>query len=457
MRSRFPRLFGRALVAVATAALVFGPLPAGAAQAAVGLGTAGSYAVLGGSAVTNTGPSVINGNLGVSPGTAITGFPPGIVNGTVHSADAHALQAQSDTTTAYNDAAGRSPFTAVATELGGRTLGPGVYRNATLGLTGTLTLDARGDPHAVFIFQAGSTLITGSGSRVNVINGAQACNVFWQVGSSATLGTSTDFVGNVLALTSITANNGATVQGRLLARNGAVTLDNNRITASNCAASSPTTTAPTTTTTTTTTTTPSTTTTTTPTKVTAPPTGGSPDATGGTGGTGSPTATGTVGAGGTPGDTSGGTAVPAAGTGGSVPGGTPPGTGTDGGGSSTMTSLPRTGSGLTTTAIAGALALLLGAAIVHGTRRPELVRVSGTQRAGHLMLAGSALHFGRPSPWKWDLPDMWSAPSSTMVTRALSPASGIRPSSVSSRWPPPTSSPGRRRSPPPPGAPGRRG
>ena len=127
------------------ATLVVGSLPAGAAQPTVGLGTASSFAVLAGSTVTNTGSSVINGNLGVSPGTAISGFPPGIVNGTVHSADAAAAQAQSDTTTAYNDAAGRTPFTAVATELGGRTLLPAVYRNTTLEITNTLTLDAGGD------------------------------------------------------------------------------------------------------------------------------------------------------------------------------------------------------------------------------------------------------------------------------------------------------------------------
>ncbi len=206
------------------------------AQPPVGLGTADSFAVLAGSTVTNTGPSTINGDLGVSPGASVTGFPPGTVNGAIHRADAVATQAKSDLTTAYNDAAGRTPALSVSGDLGGLTLTPGVYRSgSSLGLTGTLTLDAQGDPNAVFIFQAGSTLTTASGSRVNVINGAQPCNVFWKVGSSATLGTSSVFTGNILALTSISMNNDVTVRGRALARNGAVTLINDTITAARCA------------------------------------------------------------------------------------------------------------------------------------------------------------------------------------------------------------------------------
>ncbi|MEA2496806.1 MAG: hypothetical protein QOJ29_4717 [Thermoleophilaceae bacterium] len=208
-----------------------------AAQSPVGLGTADSFAVLAGSTVTNTGPSVITGNLGVSPGTAVTGFPPGKVNGTIHAADAVAGQAQTDLTTAYDDAAGRTPPTAVSADLGGQTLAPGVYNSASsLGLTGELTLDAAGDPNAVFIFQAGSTLTTASSSRVTLLNGAQACNVFWQIGSSATLGTSSTFAGNILALTSVSLNDAVTVQGRALARNGAVTLINDTINAAHCAA-----------------------------------------------------------------------------------------------------------------------------------------------------------------------------------------------------------------------------
>ena len=208
-----------------------------AAQPPVGLGTADSFAVLAGSTVTNTGPSTINGNLGVSPGTAVTGFPPGKVNGTIHAADGVAGQAKTDLTTAYNDAAGRTPALAVSGDLGGlhaHARGVQVGRRRS-GLTGTLTLDAQGNPNAVFVFQAGSTLTTASGSHVSLINGAQPCNVFWQIGSSATLGTTSVFTGSILALTSISVNNGVTVDGRALARNGAVTLINDTITASRCA------------------------------------------------------------------------------------------------------------------------------------------------------------------------------------------------------------------------------
>jgi hypothetical protein len=209
-----------------------------AAQPPVGLGTADSFAVLAGSTVTNTGPSVVHGDLGVSPGTAVTGFPPGTVFGTIHAADGVAGQAKTDLTTAYNDAAGRTPPNSVSGDLGGQTLTPGVYKStSSLGLTGALTLDAQGDPNAVFVFQAGSTLITASGSSVNLIGGAQACNVFWQIGSSATLGTNSTFRGNILALTSGTLNTGASVDGRVLARNGAVTLDDNVITTARCATS----------------------------------------------------------------------------------------------------------------------------------------------------------------------------------------------------------------------------
>jgi len=228
--------------------LTVGAPVASAAQPPVGLGTAAPFAVLGGSTVTNTGASVISGDVGVYPGSAIVGFPPGLVNnGTIHAADAVALQAQSDVTTAYNDAAGRTPVVTESSDLGGQTLAPGVYQEASaMGLTGTVTLNAAGDPSAVFIFQAGSTLITGSSSSVSLTGGAEACNVFWQVGSSATLGTTTSFVGTILALTSATLDTGATLQGRVFARNGAVTLDDNVITQPGCATttSSTTTSAP---------------------------------------------------------------------------------------------------------------------------------------------------------------------------------------------------------------------
>ncbi|HUG89238.1 MAG TPA: ice-binding family protein, partial [Planctomycetaceae bacterium] len=202
------------------------------------LGTADSFAVLAGSTVTNTGPSVISGDVGVSPGSEITGFPPGtVINGTIHATDAVAAQAQSDVTIAYDDLASRAPDADLTgQDLGGMTLTAGVYFfSSSAQLTGTLTLDAQGDPDAEFIFQIGSTLTTASNSSVVILNGGSPCDVFWQVGSSATLGTTTVFVGNILALTSITLDNGAGVEGSVLARNGAVTLDNNVITDVDCA------------------------------------------------------------------------------------------------------------------------------------------------------------------------------------------------------------------------------
>jgi uncharacterized membrane protein YgcG len=244
-RGSSPRRRVRAVLAVCTISamglgvgIVEAPVASAASvQAPVGLGTATSFAVLAGATVTNTGPSIISGDLGVSPGTAVTGFPPGVVNnGTIHSADAVAAQAQADLTTAYNDAAGRTPADAVTSDLGGQTLAPGVYKAASsMGLTGTVTLDAGGNPNAVFIFQAGSTLITASDSTVALINGGSPCNVYWQVGSSATLGTDTTFVGSILALTSASVQTGTTVAGRVLARNGQVSLDTNTITRPNCA------------------------------------------------------------------------------------------------------------------------------------------------------------------------------------------------------------------------------
>ncbi len=200
------------------------------------LGTEQSFAVLGGSTVTNTGSSVITGNLGVSPGSAITGFPPGVVTGVTHAADAEALQAQTDTTAAYIDLASQACTSdSTGQDLGGKTLVPGVYCfSSSAQLTGALTLDAGGVSNAVWVFKAGSTLTTAVNSSVVLTNGANPCNVFWQVGSSATLGTTTSFVGNIFALASITLNNGASVSGRVLARNGAVTLDNNIVTVPAC-------------------------------------------------------------------------------------------------------------------------------------------------------------------------------------------------------------------------------
>ncbi|HKI19737.1 MAG TPA: ice-binding family protein [Isosphaeraceae bacterium] len=215
------------------------------AEMTINLGTAGNFAVLAGSTVTNTGPTVINGgDVGVSPGSSVTGFPPGLITPpyTMHVADAVALQAQSDLTTAYNVAAGLSPTqNLTGTDLGGLTLTPGVYFfSSSAQLTGTLTLNYEGNPNSQFVFQIGSTLTTASNSAVaaELTSGGGSvpmpgCTVFWQVGSSATLGTGTAFEGHILALTSITMNTDATIlDGSALAQNGAVTLQSNTIT--NC-------------------------------------------------------------------------------------------------------------------------------------------------------------------------------------------------------------------------------
>ena len=219
----------RSLLSVSLAALVFLIWPASALAATnPGLGTAGTFAVLAGTTVTNTGPSWITGHLGVSPGCAVTGFPPG-TSGVRHKCDAVALTAKTNLTAAYVNAAaqpcpGGNNFTGV--NLGGKSLVPGVYCQTTAPtLTGTLTLNGSG----IYIFQIGGTLVTASGARVRLIGGAQPCQIFWQVKSSVTIATSTMMVGTIMALTSIAMQTGATLNGRALARNGAVTLDTNRI------------------------------------------------------------------------------------------------------------------------------------------------------------------------------------------------------------------------------------
>lgn len=201
----------------------------------VGLGTAGSFAVLAGAGITNTGPTTINGDVGSFPTTTETGFGSVTITGTNHAGDAVTQGAKTDLITAYNTAAGSGPTIPVAANLGGQTLVAGVYNSASsLALTGALTLS--GTSSDVWIFQAGSTLTTATGSSVVLSGGAQSCNVFWQVGSSATIGTGSAFKGTIIALTSITVTTGATIDGRALARNGAVTLDTNTITRSTCAA-----------------------------------------------------------------------------------------------------------------------------------------------------------------------------------------------------------------------------
>jgi hypothetical protein len=214
-------------------------VPVAAQAAPVNLATVSPFVALAGTTVTNTGPSVLNGDLGVAPGTAITGFGlPAVVNGATHENDAVAGQAQSDLTNAYNVAAGQPVAPAddlSGTNLGNRTLTAGAYRYTSGALlTGPLTLDAQGDPNAQFVFLIGAELTTESASSVVLINGASPCNVYWQVGSSATLGTTTAFEGNLMALTSISLDNGASVIGRVLARNGQISLINNVLTRPLC-------------------------------------------------------------------------------------------------------------------------------------------------------------------------------------------------------------------------------
>jgi Ice-binding-like len=222
------------LLATLTALVV--AAPAVAMGATVPLGTTAPFAVLAGATITNTGPTTITGDVGLSPGSSFvdTGVT---LNGTRHIADAVADQAQTDLTTAYNDAAGRTPILLGGVELGGRTLTPGVYSSGgVLEITGTLTLDAQGDPEAVFIFQSTATLVTAANSVVRLVNGARFCRVFWVVPSAATLGTDSIFKGHIFAVSGIQAYKGANIEGQLLVqRAGAVTLENNVITNIPCA------------------------------------------------------------------------------------------------------------------------------------------------------------------------------------------------------------------------------
>ncbi len=218
------------------AGLIFASSALGA-TATVGLGTAAPFSVLAGSTVTNTGPTTMFGDLGLYPGTAVTGEPH--VLGQTYVNDQVAIEAKNALTTAYNSAESRPTNGSAGTDLAGHEFSPGVYTasGSLLLSSGSVTLNAEGNPNAVFIFQVGSTLITESNTSVSLVGGAQACNVFWQVGSSATLGSGTRFVGTIMASASITANTGATIHGRLLARTAAVTLEDNTITDSTCASS----------------------------------------------------------------------------------------------------------------------------------------------------------------------------------------------------------------------------
>ncbi|WP_440070418.1 ice-binding family protein [Streptosporangium sp. OZ121] len=240
-------LAGAVTVAVALGCVAATPRTASAAHAAgtastpapvpVALGAAADFAVLAGTTVAGTGATVVTGEVGVSPGSATAGFPPGVVVGAVYLDDSVAEQAQEDLAVAYANAARRPGTASLPAQLGGTTVAPGVYNSISgaFQVGGELTLDGRGDPNAVFVFRA-PALVTAPASTVRLVNGAQACNVIWQVGGSAALGAGSRFAGSVLALTSITAASGATVNGRLLARLGTVNLDGATVTRSACAA-----------------------------------------------------------------------------------------------------------------------------------------------------------------------------------------------------------------------------
>jgi len=240
MKTLNKKKFISLLVVLSLGVMMVAPTTSMAAQPTVNLGTTSTFVVLAGSTITNTGTTTINGStgadVGLSPGTVFSGRESVTISGAVHLADAVAIKAKDDLVTAYNDAAGRTPVTTIPSELGGTTLKPGTYDSAdgTFQITGKLTLDAQGDPDGVFVFKTASTLKTASASNVNLINSARFCRTFWKVGSSATLGTNSHFVGHIFAMESITATTGATVQGQLMARTGAVTLDNNTITNGLC-------------------------------------------------------------------------------------------------------------------------------------------------------------------------------------------------------------------------------
>jgi hypothetical protein len=221
------------LILTALLVVVGGPSPgalAGFEAVAPNLGSAASFVALASSTLTNTGPGVFVGDVGVSPGTEVIGFPPGtVINGSIYMGGPVPALAQTDANNAYNDLAGQTcNVNLTGQDLGGMTLTPGVYCfNTSAQLTGDLVLDALDNPNAVWVFQTGSTFTSASGSTVTIVNGGNALNVFWQVGSSATFGTGTRITGNILANISITLDTGASLTGRALALNGAVTLDTN--------------------------------------------------------------------------------------------------------------------------------------------------------------------------------------------------------------------------------------
>lgn len=228
MKNKFTRIYQ---IAVSMFILIFFISTAMAQQAAVQSGKTKNLAVLAGSEITNTGNTVVYGDIGLFPGTSITGAADIVLDGVIYQTDTEASLAKDALVKAYNDVKGRTPVTIIETELGGQILLPGVYasNSGTFEITGKLTLDSQGDPEAIFIFQMNSTLITAANSEIELANGTNSCEVYWKVGSSATLGVDTSFVGRIYASESITLNNGAKVTGQVLAMTGAVTLDNNTV------------------------------------------------------------------------------------------------------------------------------------------------------------------------------------------------------------------------------------
>ena len=372
------------VVLAGTLAVLVGAAGPARAATTVDLGTAGAFAVLAGSGITNTGQSTITGDIGTSPTPAETGVDPCptaancvTLTGSNHPADATALQAKKDLTTAYDAAAGQSADAALAADLNGLTFTSGVYHAAgSLGLTGQVTLDAKNVEGAVFIFQVGSSFVTASASSVRLINGASACNVFFQVGSAATLGSTTAFKGTILAHDDISVGDGVTVDGRLLggeqaSGTGAVTLIHDTVTAPTCTSGGGTGGATSGTTGTSTSGTSGTT------GTTGTSTGGS--STGGTSGTGTSGTTG-AGTGGTGGTTAGATTSGATSTTGATGGLVPTSAGSS---SSTPSTLPFSGSRTGPAALAGLLSVLGGSLLlVAGRRRhtPAHVRVSTRAR-----------------------------------------------------------------------------
>lgn len=248
--TKLSRLLVGIPIAVVAVSMLLGPAMLSAINPTIRPGTTTTYGILAGSTITNTGATTISGtaggDVGLSPGTSYTGSGSVTSSGTNHITDSAASIAQTDLVTAYNDLGVPSPTILSSPDLAGRTLLTGTYAAAagTLENSGNLILDAQGDPTAVFVFQAASSLVTSVSSTMTLTNGAQACNVYWQVGSSATLGVNSTFIGHIYALTSITANTGASISGQLLARNGAVTLDNNTIVNNACTVAATTTTTP---------------------------------------------------------------------------------------------------------------------------------------------------------------------------------------------------------------------